>query len=313
MAMTWRHLMFAIDPASRIGPRAIRKLTHLAHSFDAEVELFQCIFEWAATRKGGIGSVASDEEMRPMIDCAHDSLEVLARALRESGIRTHVTVRWDHPAHESILRQVLKSHPDLLVFQSSHHARLARLMFTHDDYKLIETVPCPLLLMKSDRAYMDACVLAAVDPVHAHDKPAELDDAIVEAARTLAAGLNGTLHICHAHMVDDEARTAYRVAAESRVKTLASSAHIREDRIHLACGDPSDLVPECARTIGASVLVMGAMSRSALQRALIGHTAERVLDAVACDVLVVKSPRSQRFTEHAAEPRAERASASSPE
>jgi hypothetical protein len=36
---------------------------------------------------------------------------------------------------------------------------------------------------------------------------------------------------------------------------------------------------------------MGAVSRSALKRAFIGHTAERVIDAVHCDVVIVK-PRS---------------------
>lgn len=33
---------------------------------------------------------------------------------------------------------------------------------------------------------------------------------------------------------------------------------------------------------------MGAVSRSALTRLFIGHTAERVIDTLACDVLIVK-------------------------
>jgi universal stress protein E len=36
------------------------------------------------------------------------------------------------------------------------------------------------------------------------------------------------------------------------------------------------------------MLVMGAISRSAVGRLLIGSTAERVLDALPCDVLIVK-------------------------
>jgi nucleotide-binding universal stress UspA family protein len=36
------------------------------------------------------------------------------------------------------------------------------------------------------------------------------------------------------------------------------------------------------------------VSRSALKNLFIGHTAERVLDALPCDVLVVKSKRSGR-------------------
>lgn len=37
-----------------------------------------------------------------------------------------------------------------------------------------------------------------------------------------------------------------------------------------------------------NLLVMGAISRSRLDRALIGHTAERLLDECPCDILVIK-------------------------
>jgi hypothetical protein len=39
------------------------------------------------------------------------------------------------------------------------------------------------------------------------------------------------------------------------------------------------------------MVVMGAMSRSGLKRVFIGNTAERVLNDLPCDVLVVKPPR----------------------
>jgi universal stress protein E len=42
--------------------------------------------------------------------------------------------------------------------------------------------------------------------------------------------------------------------------------------------------------LGADLLVMGAVSRSAVQRLLLGSTAELVLDFVPCDLLIVKRP-----------------------
>jgi universal stress protein E len=41
----------------------------------------------------------------------------------------------------------------------------------------------------------------------------------------------------------------------------------------------------------SAIVVMGAISRSGLKRLLIGNTAERILDALRCDVLVVKPAR----------------------
>ncbi len=48
------------------------------------------------------------------------------------------------------------------------------------------------------------------------------------------------------------------------------------------------MLPRIAENIGAALIVMGAVSRSRLQEVFVGSTAERVLDRIGCDVLVVK-------------------------
>ena len=40
--------------------------------------------------------------------------------------------------------------------------------------------------------------------------------------------------------------------------------------------------------LGTDLLVMGAVSRGAIARSVIGHTAEKVIDEVECDVFIVK-------------------------
>jgi nucleotide-binding universal stress UspA family protein len=64
-------------------------------------------------------------------------------------------------------------------------------------------------------------------------------------------------------------------------------------RRHLVNGPPHLEIPDVARKTRAALVVMGAISRSRLQRLFIGNTAERVLDALPCDVLVIK-PRGTR-------------------
>jgi universal stress protein E len=59
----------------------------------------------------------------------------------------------------------------------------------------------------------------------------------------------------------------------------------------LVTGDPAFALPRIVGKHRASVVVMGAVSRSALARLFIGHTAERVIDALKCDVLIVKPRR----------------------
>ncbi len=61
--------------------------------------------------------------------------------------------------------------------------------------------------------------------------------------------------------------------------------------MHLRRGVPAQVIVQAARELQASLAVLGAISRSRLQQAFIGSTAERVLEELSCDVLIVKPPR----------------------
>jgi universal stress protein E len=53
-------------------------------------------------------------------------------------------------------------------------------------------------------------------------------------------------------------------------------------------GHPINAIPAVAGKVGCNLVVMGAVSRTGLKRLLIGNTAERIIDDLNCDVLVVK-------------------------
>jgi universal stress protein E len=74
-------------------------------------------------------------------------------------------------------------------------------------------------------------------------------------------------------------------------KEFAGKAGIPRTRRHNIDGDPVFGIPRVARAMRAQIVVMGAVSRSGLKRVFIGNTAERVLNDLPCDVLVVKPPR----------------------
>lgn len=68
---------------------------------------------------------------------------------------------------------------------------------------------------------------------------------------------------------------------------------IPSDCVHAEFGSVEAGRPAFAREGRARVVVMGALSRSFPQRALFGHTAGKILDARACDALIVKPARFQ--------------------
>jgi nucleotide-binding universal stress UspA family protein len=81
-----------------------------------------------------------------------------------------------------------------------------------------------------------------------------------------------------------------RAHARGRLQPLLKKVKVAPGRRHLVGQHPINAIPDLAREIGCTILVMGAISRSGLKRVFIGNTAERVLDEVGCDVLVVKPP-----------------------
>jgi universal stress protein E len=101
-----------------------------------------------------------------------------------------------------------------------------------------------------------------------------------------------------------------RIAADIRAQAQAVSKRafgrlmggsaVPESRRHLVAQLPYGAIQQVAQKAHADIVVMGAISRSGLRRLLIGNTAERVLNEMPCDVLVVK-PRG--FRSHVARAR----------
>jgi len=86
-------------------------------------------------------------------------------------------------------------------------------------------------------------------------------------------------------------------------------AGIPAARQHLIARHPSDAIEQAAAETRSAVVVMGALARSGVKRLLIGNTAERVLDHLSCDLLVIKPrgfrgkvPRRRRGVRHVSPP-----------
>ena len=328
--MAWRHIMFSVASPGGVGPMEMGKVAQLTSGLGAELELFHCIFDPDVTRAGPFGTRGAQEDIHEFVDRRREQLERTAERLRAKGLRVRTSVRWDYPIHEGIVRQVLRRKPSLLIAQSSRKRRATRMVLTQTDYKLIETCPCPVLFIKDQRPYSDAVIIAAVDPGRSHGKPATLDDGILDAAAMIRDALRGRLRVFHAgapwesavhinrelrdlpEAVQEEVRGAYWNKLTEQVLALARRHKIPENSVQVVEGDPRELLPPVAASQFAQIVVLGAVSRSRIGRALIGHTAERVLDALECDVLIVKptdfhTPVRRESTHHIARSAAHRA------
>jgi len=298
-----KHILVALaDPSVKSSP-AIARAGEIGGKTGARVTLFHSLYSPYVAGEQFYSPGDLERDIEAAVNAGKKELERLARPLAADGIQTHARCRWDYPVHESIIREVLREEVDLVVIESHRHGAAARLVLTNTDWQLIRLCPCPVLLVKTTRRYDRPRVLVSVDPMHAHAKPAGLDARLLSAGAALAETFNGKPHAAHFYMLTTPLATGFMVEPLPLPAEIAEQ-HEREvrkafdqlvgkydlgaRRTHLKTGLPIDALPELAEEIDAHVVVMGAVSRSGLERLFIGHTAERVIDRLKCDVLIVK-------------------------
>lgn len=293
-----RRILVAVkDPGARSLP-AVSKGVQLAHALGAELELFHALDSAYYTDMLGVTA-----ERTQRMECDERSeylqrLERVAARARLHSRRVSVAVEWDYPAYEAIVRRSVRIGADLIVAECHAGRRIAPGLLRLPDWELLRLSAVPVLLVKRTRPYHRPTILLALDPSHAFAKPARLDAEIVQAGSAVSAGLRGRLNAVHAYAAATAGLLAGAAAARAQGAAAAQARAgldqaLRSTGIgpacrHVVAGDPATVVREVARRLSADIVVAGALSRSGLKRAFIGNTAERLLDSLACDLLVVK-------------------------
>jgi len=300
---TVRRILVAVkDPDARSMP-AVDKAVQLARAFGAQVELFNSITTPVYLDVEGLANDSLGEVERTRRAQVGRRLESIAARARKEGVKVTTSAEWDYPPHEAIVRRATSTNADLIVAECHAGRHVAPWLLHLTDWELLRYSPVPVLLVKNKRPYRHPVVLAAVDPTHAFAKPTKLDDEILQAGVTVKTALRGTLHAVHAYVpmpidatpsellkVDATKRLDAHAKAKARVglERVLRRFKIPRARQHLVGRHPMDSIPDLAKELGSAIVVMGAISRSGLKRIFIGNTAERILDAITCDVLVVK-------------------------
>ena len=275
-------ILVVVDPAADSHQPALERAAWLAKQSEGRLELFAC--EWDPDIDAGrAGPSARDQLLKQR----QNDLEQLAAPLRQQGLKVTVDVVWDHPFDAAIINKAA-AHDYWLVAKDTHHHNLAqRTLLTNVDWLLIRKCPVPLLLVKDRK-------LAAVDPLNQHDKPAALDERIYTFSAELARTLRGHLHVVHAYGTPLGAELppgAMKVIADEHraaMKRFLDTHAALEGKPHLYEGLAHECLQKAAKEHAADIVVMGAVARRGLKRLFIGSTAERVLDRLPCDLVIIK-------------------------
>ena len=299
-------LVVVDDDAEEMSSQA--RAVQMAHAFGAKIELFSAVFDVYIAGERLFDSEDLVEAKTRKLQEHHEKLELLAAPLRAEGLEVLVDVVWDEPVYEGIVRKVLRSDPRMVIRNSHYHHPLSRTLFSNDDWNLIRTCPAPLLISRSHRYQHKALkICAAIDPMHNNDKPAELDLEILRHASALAEHVGGKLSVVHAYdaapviggisagtmlpIIPDveEIKTSVRDEHLSAVTKLIEESGVEVSEFHHLPGDPRKVLLGFAVEHEIDLMVMGVVSRGFIERHLVGNTAEKIVDRLPCDLLIVKS------------------------
>jgi len=294
-ASSAKTILVVVDPHTADEQPVLERAAWLAAKTGAALELFACDYD-ADIDSGRIATVRIPEPgAREQLLLRHRRhLESFATPLRGRGLAVTVSVAWDYPLDEAVAKRAAAARPWLVAKDTHHHNVLQRTLLSNIDWNLIRDCPAPLLLVKARAIAERPTVLAAVDPVHEHDKPAQLDDAIYKFSADLCARTGATLRLVHAVAmplgVELPPNVQALVAAEHRraLESFVTTHPVPGVNVHVLEGLAHQCLQHAAAEQHADFLVMGAVARRGIKKVLIGSTAARVLDRLPCDLLIIK-------------------------
>ena len=226
--------------------------------------------------------------------------------MRPSGLVIKTTAVWDHPLYEGIVRHAAATGADIVFKDTHHHSAVSRALLTNTDWSLIRTCAVPRWLVKPIELPEKPVFVAAIDPLHEHDKPAALDDEILQLSISLAKSAGGEVKAFHSYdpriavatatanayipvsLPFDEIEKQMREQHAKRFNEITNFHGISAENSHLVSGLTHEELPALAEQQEAAVVVMGAVARNRWKRLFIGATEERTLDHLPCDLLIVK-------------------------
>ncbi|MEE2023748.1 universal stress protein UspE [Alkalimonas mucilaginosa] len=295
-----QHIMVVIDPTTE-QQKALNRAVEYARYQDCSLTAFLSIYDFSYE----MTTMLSGEERESMRQAVIKDRELwiseLVAPYRDKGLVVDIHVEWHNRPFEAIVKAVLDEGYDM-VFKGTHdHDVLKSMIFTPTDWHILRKCPCPVLLVKDHDWPEGGNVLVAVNAGSEQGYHKSLNSRLINKAKKVAGMLSAEVHLVNAYpgtpvniaieipeFNPQEYNSTMKRHHVDAVKDLARQHNIGDDHTHVLEGMPEDVIPKVARELDAEMVLIGTIGRTGFSAAIIGNTAEHVIDRLDCDVLAVK-------------------------
>ncbi|AUG01838.1 MULTISPECIES: universal stress protein [Pseudomonas] len=223
-------------------------------------------------------------------------LSVLKSSLLSEGYSVTTEQAWNDSLHSTIIDVQQAEGCGLVIKQHFADNPLKKALLTPADWKLLRYCPSPVLLVKTAKPWTGGVILAAIDVGNTDGEHRTLHASIIDHGFDIASLAKAQLHVISAHpspmlsASDPVFQLKETIEARYREQCKAFQAEfdIDDTHLHIEEGPADVLIPHTAHELQAALTIIGTVARTGISGALIGNTAEVVLDALESDVLVLK-------------------------
>ena len=270
----------------------------------ATITLFMPIYDFSYEMTSMLSSAERDEMREGVLQGRKEWLKDLLVPYQHASFNFQIKVVWHSRPFEAIIQEVQDNHHDLVIKSSHKHSAIQTFIFTPTDWHLLRKCPCPVLLVKEREWPMGGNVLAAVNCATDDKEQVALNNKVIGESAEVARLLTAQLHLVNAYPITpvnmalelpDFDPNAYNAAVkrhhEKAMLEYAERFNLDHSVLHLEEGLAEEVIPQCADTINASLVILGTVGRTGLSAALLGNTAEQVVDKLSCDILVLRADK----------------------
>ena len=298
----FQNILVAVDTLQGEHP-ALQWVVRLAEHNRAKLKIVDVLpdLPWIAK----VALPDSESAQQALAEQKRRAVDALAQPVREQGIDVTTKVLSGRTSF-SIIHEVMRSGHDLVVKVRKGADSRRTGFFGTTSMRLLRKCPCAVWLVQPEREPRFGRVLAAIDPAPNDIIRDGMNNTVMDLATSIAEYEQGETQFVHAWGVFGQhlLKSRFKAGESAEVKQNAEAkvaaaldrslspyelTH-RDDRVHLVYDElgPGRAIAELAKREQVDLIVMGTIARTGLTGALIGNTAEQVLDRIECAVLAVK-------------------------
>ncbi|AZQ83764.1 universal stress protein UspE [Colwellia sp. Arc7-635] len=296
----YQKILAVVDPTTE-DQKALKRAIELARKTGASITAFLSIYDFSYEMTTMLSSDEREAMRQSVINDRTQWLQAILADLDINELSIDCKVIWHNRPYEQIINQVLENGYDIVIKGTHQHDKLKSVIFTPTDWHILRKCPCPVLLVKEHSWPDNGNIVAALNIGSNEEEHKSLNDKITAEAKQLTKVMKANLHL-----VNSFPGTPVNIAIEipefnandynlsmlkhhkHAMQEHAKAFNIAPENTHIKEGLPEDVIQSVASKLDAELVILGTVGRTGLSAALIGNTAEHVIDRLNCDVLALK-------------------------